>query len=76
MTTEAQRRASAEFVKRRREQGWRKVTVWVSPSDVAKLAAGATLQAVFASPSLALLAAKLAGTSKPAVAYGSRLKKR
>lgn len=36
-TKEAARRASAGYHAKRKAEGWRKVTVWLSPSAVAKL---------------------------------------
>lgn len=37
MTTPSQRRASAAFVAKRRADGWRKITFWVSPETLKQL---------------------------------------
>lgn len=37
MNTDSRRKASADFHAKRKAEGWRKVTVWLSPEAVAKV---------------------------------------
>jgi DNA-binding TFAR19-related protein (PDSD5 family) len=85
MNTEARRKASAAFHAKREAEGLKKVTLWLSPEararlDVLKAAHGSKDKAAEAAI-MALGSAPVAKpapvqTKKPAVPYGSLLKKR
>lgn len=66
MNTDARRKASAEFLAKRKAAGWRKVTTWLSPEaafklDAIKAAAGSADQAI----NSALLAYTGPGEARP-----------
>jgi len=60
MTSEAQRRASAEFAAKRKAAGWRKVTFWIAPEVLAELE---HLKAIHGTKDAALAFAVLGATS-------------